>query len=79
MPLTSISICGLRGFGTKQKLRLAVPNGTLGSGLTMLIGPNNAGKSTVLEALRAFSSEEPKSFTEGKRNEQRVRGSGSSF
>lgn len=68
MPLKSISVFGLRGFATRQSLALAQPNGEAGSGLTVLVGPNNAGKSTVVEALRAFSATEPQSFTEGKRN-----------
>ncbi|HEY9744336.1 MAG TPA: AAA family ATPase [Coleofasciculaceae cyanobacterium] len=39
-------------------------------GLTILVGPNNAGKSTIIEALHAISRppNTPPSFTEGKRN-----------
>lgn len=70
MPIATLEICGLRGFADSQTVRFAVPNGELGSGLTMLIGPNNGGKSTVIEALRALSTDAEQSFTEGKRNKQ---------
>lgn len=68
MPITKLSITGLRGFATTQDLDLALPNGRPGSGLTMLVGPNNAGKSTVVEAFQVFASNQGPSFTEGKRN-----------
>lgn len=68
MIISSITLRGLRGFATQQTLHLAQPNGGAASGLTILVGPNNAGKSTVVEAFRAFSSSQVPSFTEGKRN-----------
>ena len=69
MFIDSLTIEGLRGFGDPQTLRLAVPNSKAGSGLTILVGPNNGGKSTVVEAFRALASRrESVSFTEGKRN-----------
>lgn len=69
MAIDSLTIHGLRGFATAQTLHLARPRGEPGSGLTMLVGPNNGGKSTVIEALRTLSlTREPPSFTEGKRN-----------
>src|SRR5690242_9317528 len=67
MNAVSLEILGLRGFAEPQLLNFAHPNGDLGSGLTILVGPNNGGKSTVLEAVRAFSGELP-TFHEGKRN-----------
>lgn len=63
-----LTIKGLRGFATDQHLDLAIPNGEPGSGLTVIVGPNNAGKSTAIEALRAFAGQEPPSFTQGRRN-----------
>ncbi len=45
-----------------------MPNGKSGSGLTMIVGPNNAGKSTIVEGFTAISRTAPPSFTEGKRN-----------
>lgn len=76
MSLQRLQISGLRGFETNQAIDFALPNGKAGSGLTVLVGPNNGGKSTVVEALRALrvgSSEtpgQPQSFTEGRRNQR---------
>jgi predicted ATP-dependent endonuclease of OLD family len=61
-------IYGYRGFSHREELNLAVPTGEPGSGLTLLTGPNNSGKSTVLEALRARTSSQTLSFTQGTRN-----------
>src|SRR5687768_2217200 len=47
----SLSIEGYRGFGTSETLTLAHPNGQPGSGLTILVGPNGGGKSSILEAI----------------------------
>lgn len=58
---------GYRGFSTKQTLELAMPNGERGSGLTVLIGPNGGGKSTLVECFSKLSMRDV-SFTEGKRN-----------
>lgn len=66
----SIKIKGYRGFSSEQKLELARPNGQKGSGLTIVVGPNNSGKSTIYESFRAISQNEPPSFTEGKRNKK---------
>ncbi|RVI86449.1 ATP-dependent nuclease [Sinorhizobium meliloti] len=68
MSLTEISIVGFRGFSTEQILRLAEPNGAPGSGLTVITGPNNGGKSSILECLKARSASTPPSFTIGARN-----------
>lgn len=65
--LTSITIHGLRGFGRPQTLSLALPGGVAGSGLTVLVGPNNSGKSTIVEALDALAVRSV-SFHEGLRN-----------
>ena len=69
MALTKLEILGLRGFGTKQGIHFACPNGSPGSGLTVIVGANNSGKSTIVEALRALTqpSQSP-SFTQGRRN-----------
>jgi predicted ATPase len=70
MPFQKLTIQGLRGFATEQNLTFAVPNGRAGSGLTVLVGPNNAGKSTVVEALRVFAAKGTPSFPEGRRNKR---------
>jgi AAA15 family ATPase/GTPase len=67
--LHSIEILGLRGFATKQKMAFASPNSRPGSGLTVIVGANNAGKSTVVEALRAVAQVVPPSFSQGRRNQ----------
>ena len=66
--LKKLSISGYRGFSENKEVVLAVPNGTAGSGLTIITGANNSGKSTVIEALRARSGHQPPSFSEGTRN-----------
>lgn len=63
-----LHIHGLRGFAEEQSLQLAVPNGNPGSGLTVIVGSNNAGKSTTIEAIRALGQRESPSFTQGRRN-----------
>lgn len=63
----SISCIGYRGFSVEQRLELAIPNGKRGSGLTVLVGPNGGGKSTVMECFSAVARNE-NSFTSGKRN-----------
>jgi predicted ATPase len=63
-----IEINGLRGFGSMQTIKFGIPDGNIGSGLTIIVGPNNSGKSTVIEAINAFNQNLPPSFPEGKRN-----------
>lgn len=65
---STLKIHGLRGFAEQQELRFAVPTGEPGSGLTVLVGANNAGKSTAIEALRALAQRQTPSFTQGRRN-----------
>lgn len=68
--IRSLKIHGLRGFGEERTINFTIPNGSTGSGLTILVGSNNTGKTTILEALRSFNSpvENPPSFSERKRN-----------
>ena len=69
MTVKSLSVGGFRGLSTAQRLDFALPNGTPGSGITALVGSNNAGKSSVIEALRALASRAATfSFSEGQRN-----------
>lgn len=65
--ITKIGCIGYRGFSNFQELPLATPNGKKGSGLTVLVGPNSGGKSTLVECFSKINQHEP-SFTEGKRN-----------
>jgi AAA domain, putative AbiEii toxin, Type IV TA system len=66
--IRTLTIRGLRGFGTQQQLEFAEPTGKPGSGLTILVGPNSGGKSTIVEALRAMAGRREQSFAAGKRN-----------
>jgi AAA15 family ATPase/GTPase len=68
MNIKNIEIKGFRGFGESRIIELGLPNGELGSGLTILVGPNNSGKSTIVESFDVLSRGHPTSFTEGKRN-----------
>lgn len=68
MIIETLEIHGLRGFSNNGTLQLALPNGEPGSGITILVGPNSGGKSTIVEALRAFSTTNATSFSEDKRN-----------
>lgn len=67
--LRTLEITGLRGFASKQTLELAVADNKPGSGLTVIVGANNSGKSTALEAMRAIVQREAPSFTQGRRNQ----------
>jgi AAA15 family ATPase/GTPase len=67
--LKLIEILGFRGFASNQTLEFAMPDGNnRGSGLTVVVGANNTGKSTVIEALRAMIQSETPSFSMGRRN-----------
>lgn len=69
MALEKIEIFGYRGFKKRARIDLAIPYGSRpGSGLTIITGPNNAGKSSVLECMRARSGRQTPSFSAGVRN-----------
>lgn len=68
MMLRTLEVHGLRGFATNGVLNPSQPNGKPGSGLTVVVGSNNAGKSTIIEALRALRQNQSPSFSEGRRN-----------
>lgn len=68
MTITRLKIHGYRGFSTEATIDFSTPNGTPGSGLTVITGPNNSGKSSVLECLRSRTGRQSISFTAGTRN-----------
>ena len=50
--LKSIQLKNFKGYlGESQEIEFAIPDGTPGSGLNILVGENNGGKSTLLEAI----------------------------
>lgn len=65
---TKLKIRGFRGFASWQTLKFARPSGKVGSGLTVVVGANNSGKSTIIESLRALAQSNPPGFTQGRRN-----------
>ena len=67
--IKKLSISGFRGFGEKQTLSFALPNGQKpGSGMTIITGANNTGKTTIVESIRAFNGSQEPTFSEGRRN-----------
>lgn len=66
MPLEKLEISGFRGFSTKQTVNFSIPTGDYGSGLTIITGANNSGKSSIIECLQARGG--TTSFTTGVRN-----------
>lgn len=69
--IKELTICGLRSFGKEQKIEFSIPDKEKNeSGLNIVVGPNNSGKTTIIEAIRAFNSKESPTFSEGKRNKK---------
>lgn len=70
--IDSLIISGFRGFSRQTNLKFAIPNGNNGSGLTILTGANNSGKTSIIEAIRCFNGQfmnnEGPSFNESQRN-----------
>ena len=67
--IKQIQISGFRGFGIPQIVPFAIPSAKkIGSGLTIITGANNSGKTTIIESIRAFNGNESPSFSEGRRN-----------
>lgn len=67
--IKKLTICGLRSFGKEQTIKFSIPDKEKNeSGLNIVIGPNNSGKTTIIEAIKAFNSGTSPTFSEGKRN-----------
>lgn len=50
--IKELSISGFRGFGQTQAIKFSIPdNERVGSGLTIITGANNAGKTTIIESI----------------------------
>lgn len=69
--LNQIKICGYKGFISPGTIDFAIPhNQKSGSGLTIITGPNNSGKTSIIEAILARNTKDRLSFTTGSRNSQ---------
>lgn len=56
MNIKRLKIKGLRGFSKSETIDFAIPDGEHnGSGMTVFVGPNNGGKSTIIEAINYFT------------------------
>lgn len=66
--IKSLKIYGLRGFANEQAIEFAVAEGEAKLGLTIVVGANSSGKSTIVEAIRALAQDQPPSFSQGRRN-----------
>ena len=69
----SISCIGYRGFATKQTLNLAIPDGRQGSGLTVLVGPNGGGKSTLIECFNKIATKRNANFQRSNSNLKNIK------
>lgn len=56
MLIKQLEIKGLRSFKNCPAITFSVPNGEEGSGLNILVGANNSGKSTIIEAINYLKS-----------------------
>jgi len=52
--IKTVKISNIGAIGADQCLRLTAPDGSDGSGLCILVGNNNSGKSTILRAMAAL-------------------------
>ncbi|MDA0910644.1 MAG: AAA family ATPase, partial [Proteobacteria bacterium] len=50
MHIHKVKISNFKGY-SDQQLQFSIPNGRRGSGLNILVGENNTGKSTIFEAI----------------------------
>lgn len=65
--LKTLKIEHFKGFGDQRNtFSFAVPSGEPGSGLSVIVGPNSYGKSTVFDALLKLASD--KRFPQSERD-----------
>lgn len=62
LKLSKFELEGFRSFQDKQTLEIAIPNGKTGSGITYLVGKNNSGKTSILEALKFRGDQSQENF-----------------
>jgi energy-coupling factor transporter ATP-binding protein EcfA2 len=65
----TLSIYGYRGFSKKQTISFAIPEeASKKLGLTMIVGGNNSGKSTIFEAMGLLSQNAQLTIQQKRRN-----------
>lgn len=69
--IKELSVSNFRGFYNKQIINFAIPKDH-GSGLTVIVGPNNSGKTTLIEALKKFSYDSPQLEKEERHNQDKT-------
>lgn len=62
MKLKNLSLQNYSGFYEPQKLDFAIPNGNHGSGLTLIMGENNSGKTSIVDTFGYLANQEQESF-----------------
>ncbi len=67
MAIKNMIMRGIRSFKDETKIEFAVPNGKKGSGLNIIVGSNNSGKSTIIESMNIISNND-KLFSSDVRN-----------
>src|SRR3989304_6691629 len=69
--LKKLKISHYKGFFEEQEIKFSVPDGSkTGSGLTVIVGPNNTGKTTIIEALLLSQNTGSKRFKESERHQR---------
>ncbi len=58
--LKKVTVENYRGFCSPQTASFSIPNSKIGSGLTLIVGPNNSGKTSIIEALTISTSKKIK-------------------
>jgi len=60
--LKNLSLQYYSGFYGSQKLDFAIPNGSSGSGLTLIMGENNSGKTSIVDIFGYLANQEQESL-----------------
>lgn len=56
MEIKTLNLMGYKCFKDEITLNFSIPDGSIGSGLTVIVGPNNSGKSSILGAMSLLFS-----------------------
>src|SRR4051812_34415580 len=64
--ICKVTIANLKAFGEEKSIALACSHDSSVSKLTVLVGPNNSGKSTMISSLEEILTSDSKIFTAAK-------------